>query len=153
MPGNDNILAKIGLVPLSANLSEPPPVDNQELASWFAEIRHVMEENAEETFRSLNALRTMVTEQITTITSSSYTTTDDDFLILADAVGGAITIILPPAADVLHQVFVIKRLNSGANSVTIDGNGANIDGSPTFVISVQYNSIMVFCDGTNYHII
>ena len=153
MPGNDNILQQIATVPLAQTLPDPPPLEDIKLSAWLFELRRTVEENAETTARSLAALKTSVTEPTTAITDTAYSATDDDFLLLADATGGAITITLPPAADVLYQIFIIKRLNSGANSVIVDGDGAEtIDGAANKTLLNQYDAINVVSDGTEYWI-
>ena len=129
MPSNDNIMQQITVVPLTAMLPEPPPVENAALGQWLSDLRRVLDENTDVMNRSLSALKTAVTDPITEITTSTYDITDDDSTILADATAAAITLTLPPASTTLHHVFTVKRLNSGANSVTIDvDGGGTIDG-------------------------
>jgi hypothetical protein len=76
-----------------------------------------------------------------------------DYLILANAAGGAITLNLPPAALVPGRIYVIKRTNSGANTVTVDANGSEtIDGALTHVLSPQWNAITIISNGTAWFI-
>jgi hypothetical protein len=76
-----------------------------------------------------------------------------DYLILANAAGGAITLNLPPAALVPGRIYVIKRTNSGANTVTVDANGSEtIDGALTHVLSPQWNAITIISNGTDWYI-
>ena len=153
MPGNDNIMQQITAVPLTAMLPEPPPVENAALGQWLSDLRRVLDENAEVVARSLSAVKTAVTEPIIEITASTYDVTDDDYIILADATTAAITLTLPPPADVLNHVFTIKRLNSGANSVTIDvAGGGTIDEGTSCVLIFQYDAIRITSDGTEYWI-
>jgi hypothetical protein len=75
-------------------------------------------------------------------------------LALADATAGAITIDLPPAADMAGKTVDIKKIDSSINSVTLDGDGAEtIDGSLTQVLTAQYDEITVLSDGTAWYII
>ena len=61
-------------------------------------------------------------------TFNAYT----DGTIECDTVGGTFSVFLPPIADAtLGQSFVVKILDN-ATGVTVDGNGANIDGAATF---------------------
>ena len=79
----------------------------------------------------------------------------DEHVILVDddTVGGAVTVNLPAASGVNGRVYHIKKLGSTGN-VTIDANGAEtIDGALTQVISVQYTSLMLVCDGTGWWVI
>lgn len=47
----------------------------------------------------------------------------------------------------------IKKVDSGAGNVIIDGDGANIDGGATYTIYTQYDSVTLQWDGTNWNII
>ena len=87
----------------------------------------------------------------------SVTTTGNvvsgDYLIIADATAGAITLTLPPVALVPGRIYVFKRINSGANTVTVDAYGSEtIDGALTHVLSPQWNSITIISDGTAWYI-
>lgn len=89
--------------------------------------------------------------------SPSIVTVDSDYtakrgdVVLVDASGGAITITLP--APQANSIVNVKKVDSSANTVTIDGGGANIDGQSSISISAQYESYTLICDGTNWWII
>jgi hypothetical protein len=73
------------------------------------------------------------------------------------ATGGAsgITLTLPDAtvASSANEVFMIKKVDSGAGAVTIDGNGSQtIDGDLTYVLVNQYQYVVIFCNGANWEI-
>jgi len=73
-------------------------------------------------------------------------------VVLADASINAINMTLP--APLAGQVITIKRTNSNANTVTITPpSGSTIDGAANKVLTVQYQSITVVCDGANYFIV
>lgn len=75
-------------------------------------------------------------------------------VILANATGGNIAVNLPAAATVNNRIYHIKKTDSSANTVTIDGaSSETIDGETTIVIATQYASVMIICDGTGWHII
>lgn len=96
---------------------------------------------------------TVVNRTISTKTTT-YTLTANDSVILADATGGAFTLTLPTAVGISGTVYDIKRINSGANNVTIDGAGSEtIDGGTTAVLAFQYESISIISNGTNWHIL
>ena len=59
-----------------------------------------------------------------TITGDYNMNGNEDF-IYCDSTSGTITVTMPLLANVLGQEYHIKRL--GANNVTIDGNGSDID--------------------------
>jgi hypothetical protein len=69
-------------------------------------------------------------------------------VILADATGGAFSVTLPPAKDNPNRYLTIKRTNSGSNAVTVACSGSEtIDGSSTFSLSTQWDSVTVWSDG------
>lgn len=83
--------------------------------------------------------------------SATYTVQPTDYAIRADASGGAFTVTLPDAKTVLGQIFVVKRLNSGANAVTVAAaGGLLIDGAATSALATQYASLgfQAFQNGT-----
>ena len=85
--------------------------------------------------------------------TTTYTITEEDEFITADASGGAFTITLPTVSGHTGKVFHVKKTDSSANAVTVDGNGAEtIDGSTTAVIRKQYDALRLVCDGTEWWI-
>lgn len=86
--------------------------------------------------------------------TANYTAMDDDFVILCDATSGAITVTLPTAAGRKGKAFCIKKIDSSANTVTIDGNASEtIDGATTKVLSTQYSAKWIISDGANWVVI
>jgi len=82
--------------------------------------------------------------------SADYTASDGD-VVLADASGGAITITMPsPSANAWVEV---KKTDSSANAVTVDGGGNNIDGAASFDITTQYESYTMVSDGSDWFIV
>lgn len=72
-------------------------------------------------------------------------------VILADATNGSLTVTLPTVVGITGRVYRIKRLNSGANTVTIGTTGGqSIDGGTTQVLNAQYVSVDVISDGTQW---
>jgi len=72
-------------------------------------------------------------------------------VVLADASINAINMTLP--APLAGQVITIKRTNINANTVTITPPSGTIDGAASKVLTLQYQSITVVCDGTNYFVV
>lgn len=86
--------------------------------------------------------------------SGAATLNVDDSIILADASGGAYTVDLPAAANYTNKKFLIKKTDSSANAVTVDGNGSEtIDGATTVALASQYDFIEIVSDGTEWHIV
>jgi hypothetical protein len=85
--------------------------------------------------------------------TSAYTAASET-VILVDASGGAVTITLPPAASSSGRRYVVKKIDSSANAVTLDGNGSEtIDGATTLPLYCQYDFVGVVCDGSNWLVI
>lgn len=89
-----------------------------------------------------------------TSVSSTYTALYTDEVVLADATGGAFTVTLPTAVGHGGKVFTVKRMNSGANAVTIGTTSSQtIDGATTASLSSQYSARTVVSDGTNWQVL
>jgi hypothetical protein len=86
--------------------------------------------------------------------TANYTITANDTVILGDATSGNVTITLPLASIASGYRFCIKKSDSSANSVIIARSGSDtIDGSTSATVSVQYVSLTVVSDGSNWYII
>lgn len=88
-----------------------------------------------------------------------YVVTDDDYtasdreVVLADSSKAAppITITLPSLAENLW--VCVKKTDASASDVDITaGVSGNIDGVGTYSLTAQYESVELFCDGSNWHI-
>ena len=74
--------------------------------------------------------------------TTAYTMLATDCNVTADAVGGAfsITLISSPTDG---QMYTVRRVNAGANDVTIAGNGTNINGVSSIALTSQYESVIL----------
>lgn len=85
--------------------------------------------------------------------SANYTLTATDWMVMGSASGGAIVLTLPAVAASTNRAYRIKKSDSSANTVTVQGNAAElIDGANTAVLTRQYESIDLVCDGTSWSI-
>ncbi|WP_293788210.1 hypothetical protein [uncultured Pedobacter sp.] len=84
--------------------------------------------------------------------TADYTATAADETLLVNAASTNITITMP-ASPATGQKFNIKKIDSGSNSVTINGNGKNIDGNATIIGTLPYQGWTVQYDGTAWYII
>lgn len=77
------------------------------------------------------------------------TTLSGNCVVLCDASGGDITLTLPPASTSNGIVYFVKKTESGAHTVTIDGDGSEeIDGATTHTLSGgSLGSVTLVCDG------
>ncbi len=83
--------------------------------------------------------------------TASYTATStDDFIPCAPAAN--MTITLPAASTSSGFLYTIIKTNSNAFTVTIDPNASEtINGSTTLVITSQYQTYAVWCDGAAWY--
>ena len=88
-----------------------------------------------------------------TTKTANYTASANDYSIVCNNTG-AITISLPAASGATGRVYVIKKISAALNNVTIDPNSSEtIDGSSTRVLTLQYESVMIQCDGSSRYIL
>ena len=94
-----------------------------------------------------------VNQQSVATKTANYTLTTSDEVILADATGGALTLTLPTAVGNTN-LYTIKKIDSSSNTATITTSSAQtIDGGGTAVVKVQYASVNLVSNGSNWYII
>ncbi len=83
------------------------------------------------------------------------TVAGDYSVVLADATLGNITITLPDASSNKNKIYKIKKIDSSAYQVIIQGNSITqkIDGDITKNIYFQYSAMQLVCNGSNWYII
>jgi hypothetical protein len=92
-------------------------------------------------------------QQTVSLKTASYDLTTSDEVILADATSGSLILTLPTATG-NQNLYDIKKIDSSSNTVTIaTSDSQTIDGSGTAIIKVQYASVSVVADGSNWYII
>jgi len=97
---------------------------------------------------TINGISTQPNERV--VTSGDVEVFPDDFVILINkSPDEATTVTLP--ADPVNQILVIKDAKGDANSynITIDGNGKDIDGAPTYVLDQSYQSAYILFNQTD----
>lgn len=95
-----------------------------------------------------------ITSLPTTTKTLSYDILPTDYTIRVNAVANAVTITLPNATTNIEKIYVVKRVDSSANIVTINTTSSQtIDGSLSVTISTQYKSLMFQSNGTSWDII
>jgi len=91
--------------------------------------------------------RTAIFTATTTQTISGHTT-------ICNASSGSFTINLTLASYISGIEYVIKKIDSSANTITIKANGSEtIDGSNTVVLSAQWKYVKIQSDGTAWYVI
>lgn len=98
--------------------------------------------------RTLN-IKGGVQHKVNSITTNATLTYADD-ITYVDPTAGNITITLP-ASPIAGQDFSFWRTVAGANTITIDGNGKNINGAGTYTGMVaQYSKVRIIYDGSQW---
>jgi len=86
--------------------------------------------------------------------TAGYTVTATDYTVAANASTGALSITLPTSVGITGKVYVIKKMDSTANVVTVATTSSQtIDGATTRALSLQYDAISVQADGANWIVI
>ncbi len=117
-----------------------------------ADGKYLMADSTQATGLNWNTVSATVVLSVITKTAN-YTISAADDVILGDATAGSITITLPTAVGIVKS-FTVKKVDSSANTVTINTTGGQtIDGSASIVISVQNTSKTVVSDNANWQLI
>jgi hypothetical protein len=108
----------------------------------------------EELSTIIGATSIVENEQTRQTTTTPYTVAVTDRTLLIDATAGAKIVDLPLAAEAKWRILTIKKIDASGNTVTIDGSGGEtIDDAATKVLTVQYQSIRIQSDGTEWWVI
>lgn len=73
---------------------------------------------------------------------------------LADCTSNAITYNLPAASTATDKIFIFKKVDGTANSVTLDPSGSEtIDGVTTYTIPIPLMAVELYCSGSAWYLI
>ena len=88
-------------------------------------------------------------------TAVSYPVLTSDVIIGVTSTSSARTITMPNSGMTTGQRWTIKDESGGAatHNITISGNGADIDGSTTYVMNSNYQAVDIYWNGTNFFIV
>lgn len=86
-------------------------------------------------------------------TDTNLTLTEQDDIVYVDATSAAITITLPDVRRFWGFPFNVKKVDASANVVTVDAGATTIDGAATFPLTVQYQSVTLISDGTEWWVL
>lgn len=89
------------------------------------------------------------------VTATSYLATSTDHTLLADATSAAITINLPAAGtNTSTRIYVIRKVDTSANAITIDGSGSEtIDGTTTIKLTQPNQTVVLQAGFSSWHIL
>ena len=86
-----------------------------------------------------------------TVSTTAYSVNDKTFVLADDdTAGAAVTLTLPPVIDNTDKLVYVKKLGTTGN-VVVDGNSSEtIDGATTHTLTAQYESVTLFCSGSEW---
>lgn len=88
-----------------------------------------------------------------TITSATTLTNTSPRFNELDSSGGVSFVVFLPAAPYESQTFSFSESAGSATTVTIDGNGKNINGSASLAMSTAYKQRTLRYNGTQWIVI
>lgn len=90
----------------------------------------------------------------TNVQTSNYSVAASDEIIVIGSITGTITITLP-SSPTAGDIYTIKDQggNAGNYGIIISGNGNNIDGSSTYTMNSNYQSVNVIYANSSWNII
>lgn len=93
----------------------------------------------------------------TEVDVATYDVAEFDYILhVTYTATGTVAITIPTALLVEGRMFRIKDGSGGAstNNITVDCEGSEtIDGSATHILSSNYGSIAMYCDGINWFVL
>jgi hypothetical protein len=111
-------------------------------------ILHFLNEEVRPLLREIrarfNALDELLAD-VTTVTTTSTTLEKTQRTVIVDdtTAGGAVTVNLPTYVDNLGLQYVIKKVGNTADVTVAADTGETIDGSATYVLTVQFESVSI----------
>lgn len=89
-----------------------------------------------------------------TVLSSSSTLNDTHYYLAADATARGFTITLPAASTCNGRIYIIKKIDSTANVITVMPIGSDtIDGASNNLLSIPWQRVTIISTGTGWEII
>ena len=83
-----------------------------------------------------------------------YTLLAFDCFVAVDCSGGVKIITLPTAVDREGRVYIIKKVDSSGNAVTVTPSGGQtIDGAANYSLASQYKYVSLISNGANWLVI
>lgn len=93
---------------------------------------------------------TFLRPSVRTVTGNTTATTSDH-TIRCDATSGALTVALPAASAVSGIMYLIKKIDTSENKVTVDADGSQtIEGNLTVELLSQFDFVYLLCDGSQW---
>jgi hypothetical protein len=103
---------------------------------------------------TINGTATARTERVITA-PGDVTVASNDYVITMNKTVSQITTVTLPASPTTSRSLIIKdgKPDAALFNITIDGNGKTIDGAATLVLSIDYASVEIIYNGTEWNVI
>jgi hypothetical protein len=87
-----------------------------------------------------------------TYTAGTHTITNGYELIIGNTTDGNVIVNLPPANESKGKKYYFKKI-ANPHTMTISGNGYNIDGASVTVMNSNYQTCTVISNGVQWYLI
>ena len=94
-----------------------------------------------------------VVPNVAAVTGTAHAAGNETIINVNDTTAGAdVTVTLPKASVSAGKIYHIKKIGNSYD-VIVDANGSElIDDATTATLTIQYESIMIYCNGTSWSI-
>lgn len=101
-----------------------------------------------------NSMKLLGKFNVSTTNASGTFTADTRLVYLCNAGSGSFTANLPQASTVGGRMYIFKKIDASANTITIDGYSTEtIDGAATKVMNTYNETVRIMSDGSNWVIL
>ena len=78
-----------------------------------------------------------------------------DVLLVDYTATGVVTIALPDPAGFVMKMLQLNDTggNASVNNITVDAGASTINGAATYTMNTNYESLTLYCDGTEFFIV
>lgn len=78
-----------------------------------------------------------------------------DIVLVGYTATGSVTLSLLSPASYARRVLQVNDTggNASVNNITVDAGASTINGAATYVMNVNYESLTLYCDGTEFFVI
>lgn len=111
--------------------------------------------NGANTYSGISTFTSGMVQTIRVVTAAgAVTVATTDNIVIVNKTSGAATAVNLPATPTTGTIFVVKdgKGDAATNNITVTPAAGNIDGSATFVMSVNYQSANLVYNGTQWNV-
>lgn len=122
-----------------------------QLASEFTDAMNLPVDNGIQTYRTTGPqLKTYATKIASAAKTANYNVLAADQLLTGDSSGGAFTFTLPDVAENTGKRLIFKKISTDFTPITIDGDGADVDGGATTTLNTEGETLEIVSDGVEW---